>query len=104
MIKHHFGRATRSWHAMNLTYRAVGIRCVMQNSVRIHNVKAVITKRQSFAVGNQEDTAGAIECKPVTRYLYRPGRQVKSYAARATPSKLQKVGAVWAPTFCNFAP
>ena len=54
MIEHDHRRAAGPEHAVRFVNGALGIGRVVQDAVRIEQVKAIVSKRQRFGVGDSQ--------------------------------------------------
>ena len=60
VIQHHLRLRARAQHAMNFPHRAGCVGRVMQYTVRIDDIEALIGKRKALAVGNRKVAARSV--------------------------------------------
>src|ERR1041385_1056879 len=93
MVKHHLGHATGPKYTMHFAYGSCRIGRVMQNSVGVDHVEALVEKRQMLAVGNHERAVSVVELETMTCNLDRARRQIDTNAPCSVARKLQQVSA-----------
>src|SRR5438552_1626987 len=91
VVKHYFRDPTPLEHAIQLSHGSGCIRCVMQHSVRIDYVKALIGKRQSLAIGHQKSARLIVQAEAMACDFDGARRKVDTGATRAAPCKLQQI-------------
>src|SRR2546423_13976211 len=93
MVKHHLRHATRSQHTMHLAYRPSRVRRVMQDSIRVNHVEALVEKRQVLAIRDHEVAVSAVEIETMARNLDRARREIYPNTPCLVARKLQQVSA-----------
>src|SRR6185503_252583 len=91
MIEHDLRDTTRAKDTMHFAYRSCSVGRVMQDTVRVHNIEALRSKRQALTVRDHEVAISAVKLESVPRDLDRARREIDAGAARTTTRKLQQV-------------
>src|SRR5258705_4917893 len=99
MVQHNYSASARTQHAMDFLYRFSSFRGVMQNAVRVNQIKTLVWERQVFSVGSLKCSRKVEQLKTPSRKFNRPFGKIN---AGVVSTRFGKLRPVWSKSTTDF--